>query len=148
MPRRRTSRREVIAAGAALPIFGQSSATGYKPKVFTAAELTQLRDLAEAIIPRTETPGAADAKVQLYIDRVMSAKPAGEVAAFRKGLAEAVKQGIPALAAAQHPFFKQLKDLTIDGYYSSKEGLAQELGWHGYTPLHHFDGCTHPEHKG
>jgi len=25
-------------------------------------------------------------------------------------------------------FFKQLKDLTIDGYYTSKEGLAGELG--------------------
>ncbi len=52
------------------------------------------------------------------------------------------------LSAAKAPFFKQLKDLTVDGYYTSKEGLAGELGWHGYTALAEFKGCTHEEHQG
>ena len=44
-------------------------------------------------------------------------------------------------------FFRLLKDLTIDGYYSSRAGLVEELGWHGNTFLSEFKGCTHPEHQ-
>jgi hypothetical protein len=35
----------------------------------------------------------------------------------------------------------------VDGYYSSKERQADELGWHGNTFLTEFKGCTHPEHQ-
>ena len=40
-----------------------------------------------------------------------------------------------------------IKAMTIDGYYSTREGLEQELGWHGNTYLTSFPGCTHPEHQ-
>ncbi|MFN7920192.1 MAG: gluconate 2-dehydrogenase subunit 3 family protein [Bryobacteraceae bacterium] len=156
-----STRRHLLGAAAALPILGQHTHSqeppaSYKPRAFTAAELDLVRDLAETIIPRTDTPGAADAGVHLYIDRVLSDR--GEaLAAFRKGLGtvETARRGGKTLTAilsgmskARDPFFRQLKDLTIDGYYSSKEGLATELGWHGYTPLPEFKGCTHPEHQG
>lgn len=149
------SRRELLAAAAALPpVLAEAQ---YKPRVFSRSELDLVRDLAETIIPRTDTPGAADANVHLYIDRALSNRPADAVAAFRDSLkeaGEALKKGqtptafLTALSDAKAPFFKQLKDLTIEGYYSSKEGLATELGWHGYTALPEFKGCTHPEHKG
>jgi hypothetical protein len=45
-------------------------------------------------------------------------------------------------------FFTWMKNLTIDGYYTSKEGLVQELDWKGNTYLTEFKGCTHPEHQG
>ena len=156
------TRRDLLAAtAAALPVLSEAQTNTttpeYKPRLFSVAELELIRDLAETIIPRTETPGAADAKVHLYIDRAMSNKPSAESAAFRQGLAHAAKarkQGmslaalLTELSAAKSLFFKQLKDLTIDGYYSSKEGLATELGWHGYAALPEFIGCTHKEHKG
>jgi Gluconate 2-dehydrogenase subunit 3 len=152
------SRRDVLAGAAALPILAQAQTpVAYKPRVFSAAELTLVRGLADTIIPRTETPGAADAQVQLHIDRSLSTRPPAELTAFRTGLAAvatAVEQGkshteiLTSLSAAKDPFFKQLKDLTIDGYYSSKEGLAQELGWHGQVALAEFKGCTHKEHQG
>jgi len=44
-------------------------------------------------------------------------------------------------------FFKLAKDLTIDGYYTSKPGLTVELDWHANTFLTEFKGCTHPEHQ-
>jgi hypothetical protein len=44
-------------------------------------------------------------------------------------------------------FFKLAKDVTIDAYYSTREGLLTELGWHGNTFLKEFKGCTHPEHQ-
>ena len=154
------SRRDLLAGAASLPVLGQAQSTTapeYKPRLFSTAELDLIRDLADAIIPRTDTPGAADAKVHLHIDRALSTKPAAEAAAFRRGLAAAaaaIKGGqsstalLTELSAAQSPFFKQLKDLTIDGYYSSKEGLATELGWHGQVAVSEFKGCTHKEHQG
>ena len=146
------TRRDLLAAAAALPPVLAETQT----HLFSIAELTLIRDLADTIIPRTDTPGAADAKVELHIDRAMKSRPATEVAGFRRGLkgaAAALKKGkshtalLTELSTAQSPFFRQLKDLTIDGYYTSKEGLAGELGWHGYTAQAEFKGCTHKEHQ-
>ncbi|MCC6539635.1 MAG: gluconate 2-dehydrogenase subunit 3 family protein [Bryobacterales bacterium] len=151
------SRRDLLATAAALPVLGEAQTAApaaYTPRVFTAAELDLIRDLADVILPRTDTPGAADAKVHLAIDRVFSGRPAADVAKFRAALAAATRDGAPAgsviarLHAQRDPFFKQLKDLTIDAYYTSREGLAQELGWHGYVALPEFKGCTHKEHQG
>ena len=47
----------------------------------------------------------------------------------------------------EDPFFRLVKGMTVDGYYTSQEGLAGELGWHGNTFLSEFKGCTHPEHQ-
>jgi hypothetical protein len=65
--------------------------------------------------------------------------------------------GLPALKPEQRielltanekdPFVRMIKGMTIDGYYTSQEGLVQELGWHGNTFLTEFKGCTHPEHQ-
>ena len=45
------------------------------------------------------------------------------------------------------PFFRLMKDMTVKACYSSREGLAGELGWHGNTFLPEFKGCTHTEHQ-
>lgn len=156
-----TSRRELISIGAALPALPQHShepdkvAPGsYQPKVFSADELKLVAQLAEHIVPRTDTPGAADAGVHFLIDRALSSKPA-DAKKFRAGMKTFAKlaperqvEKLKTLAARKDPFFKMLKDLTIDGYYTTRAGLAQELGWHGLTPMPEFHGCTHPEHKG
>lgn len=145
-------------------------AGAYKPKVLTRAEMKWLSPLVDAIIPRTDTPGASDAGVPASIDRRMAGNPA-LTAKIRQGMAsldaECMKryrlrfaaldaaratEVLTALDAAPESdpgaFFRLIKDLTIDGYYSSREGLVQELGWHGNTYLTEFIGCTHPEHQG
>jgi hypothetical protein len=38
-------------------------------------------------------------------------------------------------------FFNQLKRLTIDGYYTSKIGILEELEYKGNTILDEFVGC-------
>lgn len=141
----------------------------YKPRVLSPAEMKWLEPLVDAIIPRTATPGASDAGVPASIDRRL-ASDAALAAQLREGMAaldaECAKRYqanfaaletaratelLTALEAAPATelgaFFKTVKDLTIDGYYSSQEGLAGELGWHGNTYLAEFRGCTHPEHQ-
>jgi len=81
------TRREVLVTIAALA--APSPAQG-QPIFLTAAELECLTALAEAIIPRTDTPGAADAGVPATIDRRLAASPQ---------LAERFRSGMKALDA-------------------------------------------------
>jgi hypothetical protein len=41
-------------------------------------------------------------------------------------------------------FFGLVKILTVLGYYTSKEGIEQELMFDGWVD---YKGCTHPEHQ-
>ncbi|MEP7364140.1 MAG: gluconate 2-dehydrogenase subunit 3 family protein [Acidobacteriota bacterium] len=124
-----------------------------KPKVLNAAEFSALGELVEMIIPRSDTPGAKDAGAHLIIDSMLVGQRARAMA-FRKGLAPFVKlenakrlERLTALHQSKDEFFRTLKDMTIDAYYSTREGLVTELGWSGYTALAEFKGCTHPEHQ-
>lgn len=138
------------------------------PTFFTANEFKSLTRLADVIIPRTDTPGAADAGVPLYIDIVLGADEAlGE--RFRKGLREldaaAVKAGRKNFAdsseavqtkvlrsmlprkAPGNEFFEIVKAMTLVGYYSSEIGLFEELHFKGNEALSSFPGCPHGGHS-
>lgn len=43
-------------------------------------------------------------------------------------------------------FFRLVKNLTADGYYTSRSGLLEELRYAGNTALGAFPACTVPEH--
>ena len=61
-------------------------------------------------------------------------------AAEQKALA---KQNV---AGGDAAFFKAIKSLTADGYYTSRIGLLQELGYNGNTYLAAFPESRIPEH--
>jgi hypothetical protein len=49
---------------------------------------------------------------------------------------------------AEHPafaFYGLLKEMTVDGFYSSRVGLIDVLGYKGLAVMGEFPGCTHPE---
>jgi gluconate 2-dehydrogenase gamma chain len=51
---------------------------------------------------------------------------------------------------AEHPafaFYGLVKEMTVDGFYSSRVGLIDVLGYKGLAVLSEFPGCTHPEHQ-
>lgn len=165
-----TTRREALLLIAAAPAVQAQEhhhreepppAGPYQPQTLNSREMHLVAQLCELIIPRTDTPGAADAGVSEFIDRRLTAS-SGLTGTFRRGLAlvgadfgelPAERQTAILTTMSDAPeseggrFFQLLKDLTIDGYYSSRAGLEEELGWHGNTFLSEFKGCTHPEHQ-
>lgn len=44
-------------------------------------------------------------------------------------------------------FYRRVKEMTVEGFYTSKIGLIDVLGYQGRTYLSEFPGCTHPEHQ-
>jgi hypothetical protein len=138
------------------------------PKFFNPAQLLVISRLTDLIIPPTDTPGAAAAGVPAYIDLVVNENPPLQ-ATFREGLSrldtisaskfngaaflqltEAQQiEILTALSEATDPdgaFFHALKNLTADGYYTSRIGLIQELGYNGDAVLAAFPQSTIPEH--
>jgi gluconate 2-dehydrogenase gamma chain len=53
-------------------------------------------------------------------------------------------------SSAHHPgydFYRLVKDMTVEGFYTSRVGLIDVLEYQGLTYLPEFPGCTHPEHQ-
>ena len=154
------TRRDALVTLAAL---AAASSADAQTSFLTQPELDWLKVLVDLIIPRTDTPGASDAGVPVFIDRRLATNPrlAETFRAGRKALDDDAQTrfggALPALSPQQQidlltahqddAFFRAMKGLTIDGYYTSEAGLTQELGWHGNTFVHEFKGCDHPEHQ-
>jgi hypothetical protein len=52
---------------------------------------------------------------------------------------------------AHHPgfeFYRLLKEMTVEGFYTSRIGLIEVLGYQELTYLDEFPGCTHLELMG
>ncbi len=126
--------------------------------------------IADLIIPETNTPAASGAGVPAYIDSVIArdveqqqlvadglrwldAEARSRAGKTFMDLTEDAQMSIlePLCAAADAAnslarnvqFFTLVKKLTADGYYTSKTGLVDELGYTGNTVLNSFTGCTH-----
>ncbi len=132
----------VVLGAAALPI--EAQAGGLTPE-----ELTRTGVLADVILPRTDTPGASDAKVHVLISN-RTATDSAFASRWRALLAAMPGDPAPAVERAYRanaPEFTLLKNTVLDLYYSTREGLQQELGWNANTYVADFTGCTHPEHQ-
>jgi hypothetical protein len=135
----------------------------YQLRFFRPDENELLEALMEMIIPADEhSPGAREAKVSLFADWMVSHAPPATQQEWRTGLQlmndEARNTSPPeALAKAAagearpdsdlHRFFIRLKQMTVDGYYTSEIGIHQDLQYQGNGHLPKFSGCAHPEHK-
>ena len=145
----------------------------YKPEFFSDSELDLLDALTEVILPSDDhSPGARAAMVARYIDVTVSDGSRAVQRRWRAGL-EAVsnlarsrfKRGFGECDPAQQDevvremsrneasprseveqFFALVKQATIDGYYTSRVGIHEELGYKGNTAVDEFRGCSHGEH--
>ncbi len=150
-----------VAASTAIAGAAQIAAAqqAYRPQSFSQEQFDLVSTLVELIIPSSDTPGAAAAGVDRYIDQELAANSANKES-FQAGLdilresGFATRSGSEKIAlltefsTASGPrgeFFRLLKNMTIDGYYSSEIGLVEELGYQGSGYLREFPGCQHEE---
>src|SRR6478672_1925541 len=90
---RRDALKKIAAggAGAAAAVFWVdalvSAAGPWTPKVLSPAQNESVIALAEIIIPKTETPGATDARVNEFIDGVLADAAEDNRKKFLDGLA-------------------------------------------------------------
>lgn len=146
----------------------------FKPKFFNEEQARFLSALTEAILPRTDTPGAIDAGVPGFIDDVVGtvyspeqqknftdglaamqnefdlvgATVEEQLAFVKKKNSEALGDGTKAAsegwwAAGQgksKPFFLEVKELTISGFFSSEAGATQVLQYNQVPGP--FKGCV------
>jgi hypothetical protein len=139
-----------------------------KPSFFNPAEFEAVSKLAELIVP-----GAGAAAVPMYIDYVVASSERWKRVYRQglRGLDKqaSAKHGKPfaALAEAEQivlltplcdaadritktnkgtpeaQFFKAVKSMTADGFWTSKQGLVDTLGYKGNTVLAEFPTCEH-----
>jgi gluconate 2-dehydrogenase gamma chain len=134
-----------------------------EPSFFNPAQFRMITGIADLIIPATDTPGAVGAGVPIYIDTVIGKNKAQQkvVIAGLEWLAQKNFSDLPAEGqlAILHPlceaadageskdhaveFFRLMKNLTADGYYTSQIGLIKELGYSGNTAMAEFPTCLH-----
>ena len=144
---------QLVALGALNPPQGAAES----PRFFSPEENTFLDEVMELILPAdAHSPGARAAKTSLFADWMISHSPEKLQREWREGLRQlqrtaAQSSAAEALAAAARektPFFQRLKDMTIDGYYTSETGIHQDLQYEGNAYVPDFHGCEHPEHQG
>jgi len=132
--------------------FVQQSAKSGTPAMtfFTAAQAADVEAMAAQIIPTDSTPGAREARVIVFIDRILNTfekearpdytKGLGELAAQTRQLypqatsfsALTSEQQIQVLNAMEKtPFFNLVRTHTITGFFASPSlgGNANKVGW-------------------
>jgi Gluconate 2-dehydrogenase subunit 3 len=136
----------------------------YQFQFFTTDEVNLFDTIAEAIIPADDhSPGAREAKVVEFADLMVSTSADYVRSDWRSGfqlLAAALQETDLSTwlervsEQEENPqtvleiFFRTLKQMTINGYYSSEIGIHQEMRYQGNAYVSSFPGCKHPEHHG
>lgn len=148
----------VLAAPLMAGVMGQVTNTGTSVAV-TAEQEALLAEVADIIIPTTDTPGAKAAGVEKFIVRVMrdcykkedqdkfyaglAKLDADSQAKFGKGfIALDIPQKnemVKLSTTTDKPFFQRMKELTVTGYFTSEIGATKALA---YLPIPgKFEGC-------
>jgi hypothetical protein len=151
-------------AGAAEPSSGA--------RFFTPAQHAMIEELSETIIPAdSHSGGAKDAKVADYIEqRIRESVDEQQKALWREGLrlmesmsqhyngksfvdssteekiavVKVLSDNAQLTELPEVQFFRELKSLTVRGYYTSKIGIHDDLEYKGNRILMEFVGCDDP----
>jgi len=116
-----------------------------------------LADIAEIIIPKTDTPGAKDLKLHLFVLKMVDdCSTAEDQGKFKKGLdyfegltadelkhrVAEVNSGKPGVPEASVDFYRIMKGRVIGGYLNSKYVMSNLVVWelipgryNGYFPV-------------
>lgn len=154
-----------ITAGTAAAILNGCKADrsiDWTPQYLDAQQSLLIGDVSELIIPKTDTPGALDAKVDRFVDAMLGAWDSKErnnfiigLKAFDEEATKQFKRGFTKCTPEQQKnvldalvgeaqadtnhIFNKVKELTVLGYCSSEEGATSLLT---YDPVPGpYEGC-------
>ena len=143
------------------------SASAFKPVFLTApSHMEIVTEIADIIIPKTNTSGALDAGVPAFIDSVLAAVYPGDVQQrFTTGLNEfaasiagagkpflewerkqrefAVKKSLEEALAGERnpkPFILMARELTLLGFFTSQVGITENMEYVAVPTV--FHGCV------
>jgi hypothetical protein len=138
----------------------------YKFAFLDADERKTLRVLMDRIVPADDrSSGALGACVDEYVDFILVHADAPLQETWHKGLkgyGEAIAGKSPdeldkflekqarnefSPANDDEAFFILLKSAVTEGFYTSEQGITNELGYQGMTYMLDFEGCTHAVHE-
>jgi Gluconate 2-dehydrogenase subunit 3 len=139
------------------------AAAPYTLQFFTEDESLLLDQLMELILPADDhSPGAHEARTNLFADLMVATSTDAVKKQWRDGLhlmrdetaASSLADALhKASTGEEHPttdlehFFVSLKQMTVNGYYTSTIGIHQDMEYIGNTYLAAFPEYTHPEHQ-
>lgn len=120
---------------------------------FTAAQAAEVEAMAAQIIPTDDTPGAREAGVLYFIDRVLTTFERERQPAYTKGVQDLMAKGFSHLDSAKQieylkgiesgEFFNLVRMHTIMGFFANPEhgGNRDHVGWKliGFEDAHTFD---------
>jgi gluconate 2-dehydrogenase gamma chain len=130
------------------------SSNGWKPSALTQNQLQAAADFAEVILPRTDTPGAKDAKTERFIDSLadgyLSPEEKNMLIQFLNKLDE---ENFSSLSFDEQTsftkrmldteedrrFFRSFKSMTLLGFFTSEIGATQVLSYDEIPGI--FSGC-------
>jgi hypothetical protein len=146
----------------------KQAAEAYRYLYFRPEQLSTLEALTETIIPADEhSPGAKEARVAEYVDTIVADAPESVKHQWDNGLVLinnmaqnsfgrpysecSVPEQIAVMSelagsengrdTPEERFFAILKRATIDGYYTSKIGIHEDLQYQGNAAVSEFPGC-------
>jgi Gluconate 2-dehydrogenase subunit 3 len=144
-----------------MPPMPAQATVPYKLQFFTEEESRLVDQLMEMILPTDEhSPGAHDAQTNLFADLIVTNSDVAIQKQWKDGIRLFREEG-PSLdetlrkASANESdpktdlerFFVVLKQMTVNGYYTSSIGIHKDMEYVGNTYLAAYPECTHPEHQ-
>jgi hypothetical protein len=139
-------------------------AAPYTLQFFTEEESRFLDQLMEMIIPADDhSPGAHEAGTNLFADLMVASSDDAIKKQWKDGIrlireeakSSSLADALGRVAANQENpktdlerFFVIVKQMTVNGYYTSATGIHKEMEYIGNTYLVAYPECTHPEHRG
>ena len=138
-------------------------AAAYTLQFFSEEESRLLDQLMEMIIPADDhSPGAHEAQTNLFADLMVAGSSESVKKQWRNGIQHLRDQAKGSSLAEvlqraadneEDPktdldrFFVMLKQITVNGYYTSATGIHKDMEYVGNTYLAAFPECNHPEHQ-
>jgi hypothetical protein len=135
----------------------------YTLQFFTEEDSRLLDQLMEMIIPADDhSPGAHEAQTNLFADLMVAGSSESVKKQWQDGIRQIREEASGSSLAdvlqraavnEEDPktdldrFFVSLKQMTVNGYYTSATGIHKDMEYVGNTYLAAFPECTHSGHQ-